>query len=454
MTEAVRKDHMALLDGLFDELFPILRSITGPGLIQSLEIFSRYMPLKIEGISSGEKVFDWTVPEEWHLKTARLIGPAGETVLDARDNNLHVLNYSESVDHELSLEELQNHLYSLPDNPAAVPYVTSYYNRRWGFCLSDAQRCALKPGNYRAHIESRFESGKVPFATCVLEGESDHEVVLSSYLCHPSMANNELSGPLTLLSLFLRLSAWPRRRFTYRFVLNPETIGALCFLSRYGDQLKDKMVGGLVLTCLGGPKKKLSYKTSRQESSLFDRLADRWARSGLVESRPFTPTHGSDERQYCSPGFNLPMGQMARTIYGDYDGYHNSMDTKEFMTIAALVDSAEEIELFLKRAEIAGPFVNLAPYGEPQLGKRGLYPTENSASTWARSSDDTADHRIVLNRLLMVLNYSDGKESMLQIADRCGCRLIDLEPIVDRLEKEGLLALKAVKGHESSISVR
>ena len=426
------------LDSLFDELFPILRSITGPGLRRSLDIMGRYMPLKVSIVPTGTQVFDWEVPPEWHLKSARLTGPQGETIADADVLNLHVLNYSEPVDKVLSLAELENHLHSIPDLPEAVPYVTSYYKRRWGFCIADTVRRALKPGNYHAVIDSAFVRGGVPVADSLLPGESVREIMLTSYLCHPSLANNELSGPLVLLGLYHRLKAWPRRRFTYRFVLNPETIGSLCYLHLNGEALRKNLHAGLVLTCLGGPET-LSYKKSRRGTSILDRLVEAEAEKRQIRIRKFDPRGGSDERQYCSPGFNLPVGQMARSIYDAYPGYHNSLDNKPFMSIEALVDSINQIEALLKTTEIADCFANQSPYGEPQLGKRGLYPNLNSAAIAAHSNDTMIDARTFLNHLLTILSYSDGHYTMLDIAGMIGTELEALRPVVEKLESAGLL---------------
>jgi aminopeptidase-like protein len=432
-------EEFQLLDRLFDRLFPLLRSITGEGIEQSLKLFAEHMPLTISGTPSGTEVFDWIVPEQWNCRSARLIGPDGRVVCDMADSNLHVLNYSEPVDRQLTLQELQAHLHSLPDQPDAVPYVTSYYRRTWGFCLSHLQRQSLPDGLYRAQIDADFSAGRVPMADTLLEGRTNREILLSSYLCHPSLANNELSGPLVLLGLYQRIARWPQRRHSFRFAMNPETIGSLCYLKRYGDHLKTHVDAGLVLTCLGGPGE-LSFKASRREASLVNRLATLWNKRGRpLGLRPFTPVNGSDERQYCSPGFDLPVGQIARSIYGNYDGYHNSLDSKSFMTIGALIDSIDKIEVFLREIDNAGPWYNLVQHGEPQLGRRGLYPTTNSAQTWKTSSDDVFDGRVILDRILYLLNYSDGMHDLIDIADRCDCMVSDLLNIVERLNLAGLI---------------
>jgi len=430
-----------LLDSLFDELFPILRSITGPGLVESLNIFARHMPLKMEMVPTGTQVFDWVAPPEWHLRSARLTHESGRVIADAAILNIHVVNYAEPVDVVLSREELQPHLHSLPDLPDAVPYATSYYSRSWGFCVSENVRRSLPPGMYRAVIDSSFIDGGVPFAECSLPGESDREILLTSYLCHPSLANNELSGPLALLALYQRLSKWPRRRYTYRFVLNPETIGSLCYLYRRGDHLREKVVGGMVLTCLGGDYPHLNYKVSRRGNSPIDHVMQERGNGGGATVRPFDPADGSDERQYCSPGFNLPIGQMARS-YATYPHYHNSLDDKAYMSIDAVMESVAQIERVLRSVEIAGHFRNLSPYGEPQLGRRGLYPTTNVASTWANSNDTVADKRTLLTRALIVLNYSDGQHSIHDIARKAGLSVEDFRLAIERLEDVGLLRLE------------
>lgn len=431
------EDERGLLNRTFDELFPLLRSITGEGLRQSFAILAREMPFAMEAVPSGTRVFDWEVPPEWRLKRARLTGPNGVIYADVDRCNLELVNYSMPVDRRLSLEELQPHLHSIPRLPTAVPYVTSYYKRTWGFCVPDQVRRKMPQGFYHAQIDSEFVSGEVPFGQCVLPGESPKEILISSYLCHPSMANNELSGPLALLALYRRLQRWPRRRFTYRFVIHPETIGSLCFLHRWGEHLCRHLVSGLVLTCVGGPGEKLSYKQSRRGDTLLDRLVQ--GKAGEFAVRPFDPNGGSDERQHCSPGFNLPVGQMARTIYMQYDGYHNSLDTKEFMDLDAVLRSADSIEGLLRDLDGAAEFLNLSPYGEPQLGRRDLYPTINAATTRDASSDAMMDARRFLNHVLTTLNWSDGEHTMLDIAAKAGVTVGELQPVIARLEAAGLL---------------
>ncbi|MFC4542220.1 DUF4910 domain-containing protein [Halosolutus amylolyticus] len=428
-------DEEAFLEERFDELFPICRSITGPGLRESLDRLSEWIPLEIEGVSSGTEVFDWTVPQEWRIDEAKLVGPDGEVYADFDETNLAVLNYSKPIDRRLSLDELRPHLYSLPDLPEATPYVTSYYERNWGFCLPHETVESLPEGEYHAYVDSEFVDGELNYGHAVLPGESDQEVLLSSYLCHPSLANNELSGPLVMALLYDRLAAWDERRFSYRFVLCPETIGSISYLSRYGDHLTDALRGGLVLTCLGGPEPRLRYKKSRRETALLDSTVEHLDEYGdaSFEIHPFDPSSGSDERQYCSPGFDLPVGQMARTVYREYEGYHNSLDTKAFMGIDPLVESADRIERVLRTFEVAGYYENQYPYGEPMLGKRDLYPDVSSYGEWADSTSE------FVGQELSILNYSDGTHSMLEIAERNDRSVRELVPVIELLRKKGVL---------------
>ncbi len=431
-----------LLINLFDELFPIMRSISGPGIEESMNIFKNHMPgMEIHKTPSKTKVFDWEVPLEWHFNRGKLTGPNGELVCDSKISNLHVLNYSIPVDKKLTLKELDKHLYSLPNLPDAIPYVTSYYKKNWGFCLSHNKRKSLKSGIYHAKIDSKFIEGGVPFAELTLKGESKKEILLSSYLCHPSLANNELSGPLVLLGLFMKIKNWKKRRFSYKFLLNPETIGSICFLHKYKDEVKDKIIGGLVLTCLGGPSKSLNYKMSRNSNSIINKVISSQNDNFLtkINQHPFTATGGSDERQFCSPGFNLPIGQISRTTYANYEGYHNSMDNKDFLNFDNLIQSIEVIEQILKYAEVCGYPVNQSPFGEVQLGKRGLYPNINSSENMSSSNDEVKDGRVSLNRRLIILNMADGKNSLIDIAKQCNCSVDDLIPTIEFLESKGLI---------------
>lgn len=428
-------------ENLFDLLFPILSSITGPGLRSKLNILQQYVPLKIEKVKTGEQVFDWEIPPEWHIKEAWLKDPKGNIIVNLKDNNLGVINYSMPVNKKVTLQQLQKHLYTIPNLKQAIPYVTSYYKRRWGFCLPHETYVRLEEGDYHAFIDSEYVDGELNYGYAKLPGKTRKEVLISAYLCHPSMANNELSGPVVATFLYKRLKKWPQRRFAYRFVYNPETIGSIAFLHKHGTELKKNLYSGLVLTCIGG-QDILTYKKSRQDNTPIDRVILHLFEQKAIEGkiRPFIPTGGSDERQYCSPGFNLPVGQMARTKYGSYEGYHNSLDTKESMTIESLERSVDELELILRALELDGYYINLSPLGEVKLDKHGLYPDLNSRTNRKNSSNSLVDQRTQLNRILTVLNYCDGTYSLLDIAEKCNCSILDLEPTVNLLKNKKLLS--------------
>lgn len=427
------------MDRLFDRLFPICRSITGPGLRETLDILSEYVPLERFGVKTGTQVLNWTIPKEWRINEGYLVGPAGNKIVDFEDSNLHIVNYSLPVDKKLSLEELKNHLHTVPNQPEAIPYVTSYYKPRWGFCLSHNLYETLQPGQYHAYIDSELVDGKLNYGHAILAGENEQEIMISTYVDHPSMANNELSGPITAAFLYQRLSSWQRRHFTYRFVFVPETIGSIAYLDRFGKELKEKMYSGLVLTCTGG-KAKLSYKLSREENSPIDNIVKHLFSKEQIEGgvRPFTPAYGSDERHYCSPGFNLPVGQMARLVYG-YPAYHTSLDTKELMTIESLYQSVNELEQILIALELDGYYVNQYPYGEIKLDRHGLYPDINSRNARGAFKDKIIRNRHELNQLLIILNYSDGLHSLREILEKFNFNILEVKHIIDILKDKRLL---------------
>ena len=429
-----KDDQIKKMDKLFDRLFPIARSITGKGIRKTLKILNEYLPLKMKSVKSGTEVLNWKVPPEWKINEAYIKGPNGKKIVDFKDNNLYVLNYSTPVDKKINLEDLKKHLYTIPEKPKAIPYVTSYYKRRWGFCLSHNKYKKLESGVYEVKIDSELKNdGRLDYGHTILPGKSEKEILLSTYVCHPSMANNELSGPIVAAFLYNRLKNWKNRRFTYRFVFNPETIGSITYLHKYGDELKEKMYSGMILTCLGGENSDLSYKLSRRENSPLDNVVKHVFDKKIVKGdiRDFDPRGGSDERQYCSPGFNLPVGQMARMVYGEYPGYHNSLDTKENMTIESLYQSVNEIEKILKIVELNGYYVNQFPYGEVKLGDYDLYPDINF------SDGDNSRDRV--DKILAILNYSDGKHSLLDIANNFDYNLLELEPVIKVLKNNNLL---------------
>ena len=440
------------LDAVFDELFPICRSITGQGVRDSLRILQRFIPLEIKSVPSGTQVFDWQIPDEWNLSRATLTDPTGEVVLDTDINNLHVLNYSIPFEGELTLHELQPHLHSKPGLPNAIPYVTSYYQDRWGMCLSQNQRDALVDGVYKVSIKTSKRPGVLNYATCDLQGETDQIILLSSYLCHPSLANNELSGPLTLVRLYEVLAALPARRYTYRFLLIPETIGSLTYLAQEGRKLERTLEAGMVLTCLGGKKTSISIKMSRREwigqASAIDNFAQilNDVDPDNYSVRRFDPCSGSDERQFCSPQVNLPVVQAAKTTYSAYPEYHTSLDNKQLMTIKAVERSAEQIACLWQLYELRDQVLHhLIEAGEPQLGARDLYPTINGPGTSVMPTDSQKDRRAMQRLLLRVLSLSDGTFSVLQVLNKLACKPERLLQVIKSLVEMQIIELRATQ---------
>lgn len=424
----------------FDRLYPLCRSILGEGYRESLNILKEYIPFDEEVFDSGRKVLNWTVPQEWVIREAWIKDKDGNVIIDFKDNNLYVMNYSESIDKELDLTELKEHIYTSDSDKDAVPYVFSYYKKRWGFAMSQNQLEELKEGQYYVKIDSEFINGKLVVGQTCLKGESSKEILLTSYLCHPSMANNELSGPLVQAMLYQRIKKWSSRKYTYRFVINPETIGSIAYLSRYGTQLQKNLHAGLVLTCLGGDES-LRYKTSRMENSPFDLLVSyqNYFAGNSFRVEKFNAYSGSDERQYCSPGFDLPVGQMARKVYGSYKEYHTSLDTKELMGIDNLIDSCNWIEKLLLENEKEIYYKNKFPYGEVKLGDYDLYPTLNSNGLRSNKDQDIINEPGFIKSVMMILNYSDGKHPLSYCAQRLEVDIEKIKNVATILEKKGLI---------------
>jgi aminopeptidase-like protein len=400
---------------LFDRLWPILRSITGDGVRETLAILSEVAPMCRIEVDSTTKVFDWTVPPEWVAREAYVLTPTGERILDMRENNLHLLNYSAPFRGTITRAQLDEHLHSLPEQPLAIPYVTSYYERRWGFCLSQNQRDGLPDGDYEVVIDTDHIQGSLSIGEAVLPGGGQGEVLISTYTCHPSLANNELSGPLVAAFLHRRLSRWPSRRLTYRFVFAPETIGAIAYLSLRGEHLRKSLLAGYVVTCVGAGDR-FTLKRSRRGDTLADRAALHVLNRLPEQPRvlDFFPG-GSDERQYCSPGFNLPVASVMRSMYGSYPEYHTSLDNRELLSIAALRESIDVYERILRVLDTNRRYISRTPMCEPQLASRGLYGTLGT-----RESTSFTD------ALLWVLNYADGEHDLLDVADLSGISLPEL----------------------------
>lgn len=428
---SIPPDGQALYE-LAAELFPITRSLTGPGYRQTLEIIERTCGrMERHRFSTGEHVFDWSIPSEWTIRDAWVKDPGGNTILSLADSNLHVVGYSTPVRARMTLEELEPHLHSLPDQPDAIPYRTSYYRESWGFCLTDRQRRALPSGEYEVVIDADLQPGEIELGELTVPGQTDDEVLFSTYCCHPSLANNELSGPVVTGHLARALSARRSRpRLTYRFLFIPETIGSIAYLARFGDRLMRHLVAGFVVTCVGDPGR-FTYKRSRRGNALCDRAAEHVLRhSGHdYEVTDFFPS-GSDERQYCSPGFNLPVGSLMRSPYGTYPEYHTSLDDLSFVTPRALAESLGLYEAIVDALEGDETLIVTNPYCEPQLGRRGLYPTTGGASLGMRSR---------LDRMMQLLNFCDGTVDLLSVAERVGAPLHELTSVAELLREHDLL---------------
>jgi len=331
------------------KIFPICRSLTGSGVRHTLqEINNLGIDLKIYKVPSGTKVYDWQVPDEWNISDAFIIDPAGEKILDFQDSNLHVVGYSEPIDAELSLVELLPHLHSLPERPAAVPYVTSYYERRWGFCLTENQKKKLKPGTYRAVIKSTLEPGEVNYGEVLIQGRSSKEIFLSTYICHPSMANNEVSGPAVLAFIAKTLQEFKEDlNFSYRIVFIPETIGAIAYVSRNLKVLQERVIAGLNVTCVGDDRA-YSYLPSRAGDTLADRALKTVLPHFDKKYKHYTfLQRGSDERQYCAPGVDLPVCSFMRSKYGEYPEYHTSDDNLQLISANGIRDSLLVIQKWM-----------------------------------------------------------------------------------------------------------
>lgn len=409
------------------EIFPINRSLTGEGVRETLRRVKHHLPnLQVHEVPSGTTAFDWTVPPEWDITEAFIEDDGGRRVIDFAHNNLHVVGYSIPVDITLSLEELQQYLHSIPDKPDAIPYVTSYYSDRWGFCLSHRERAKLRNGNYRAVIKSRKFQGVMNYADLVIPGQSAREVLLSTYVCHPSMANNEVSGPAVMTFLGKWLQEQPRR-YTYRLVFAPETIGAIHYISKHLSHLKSAVIAGFNVSCVGDDRN-YSFVSSRKGQTLADRIA----RHVLPHLSPTFVQHSfldrqSDERQYGSALVDLPFVALSRTKYGCYDEYHTSLDDFRVVTASGLEGGFNLVARCVAAVEANRIFVATTAC-EPQLGRRGLYPTLGGGRVSAS-----------VDALLNVLAYSDGQDDLLAVADACGLTIGEAADAAQILEQHGLL---------------
>ncbi|MFG2575721.1 DUF4910 domain-containing protein [Streptomyces sp. NPDC048481] len=415
------------MHALVRRMYPLCRSITGDGVRATLDIVGEYLPLTVHEVPTGTRVLDWTVPQEWNIRDAYIAGADGKRVVDFAASSLHVLGYSVPVSARMPLAELREHLHTLPEHPSWVPYRTSYYQPQWGFCLSQETLDAMPDGEYEVCVDSTLADGHLTYAEHVVPGEVSDEVIVSCHVCHPSLANDNLAG--VAVAVFLaRALAEHRPHYTYRFIFAPGTIGAITWLARNAERVQ-RVRHGLVLAC-AGDRGRLTYKQSRRGDAEIDRVL----RHVLASSeRPhdikeFTP-YGYDERQYCSPGFDLGVGSLSRTPYAGYPEYHTSADDPDFVSPEAMADTLAVCREAFAVLDRNRRYVNLSPYGEPQLGRRGLYDSLGGRS-------DAKEAQLAM---LWVLSLSDGEHTLLDVAERSGLPFDAVAAAADALRDAELI---------------
>jgi len=409
------------------ELYPLCRSITGNGLRKTLRTLQRHISLEIHEVPTGTQVFDWTVPKEWNIRDAYVKDNKGNKIIDFKQSNLHVLNYSTPIRAKMPLEELKGHLFSLPERPEWIPYRTSYYRENWGFCLTHNQLENLERGEYEVVIDSSLEHGSLSYGEYYVEGETEDEVLISCHSCHPSLCNDNLSG-VSLATFLARLLSSVPRRYSYRFLFIPGAIGSITWLSRNAHRVS-RIKHGIVVACVGDSGH-FTYKKSRRGNAEIDRAVEHVLKHGghAYEIREFSP-YGYDERQYCSPGFNLPVGSLTRTPHSEFPQYHTSADDLSFVLPESLGESLGTYLAVINVLENNRQYVNQNPNCEPHLGKRGLY----------RSMGGQTHQPLYEFAMLWVLNLSDGHYSLLDIAERSGIPFDKVHEAAESLRQHGLL---------------
>jgi aminopeptidase-like protein len=416
---------------LAKKLWPINRSITGDGVRETLSIIKEEVPeLKVFEISSGTKVFDWSVPQEWKVRDAYIVTPDGKKICQFKENNLHLIGYSTSINLKISLSELQDHLYSLPDQPNAIPYITSYYEKRWGFCITHNERQSLKDGNYQVYIDAELFDGSLSYGEILIKGKSSEEIFISTYICHPSMANNELSGPCVTTFLAKKLKNLESLKYSYRLIFVPETIGSISYLSKNIEHLKKNVVAGFNVTCVGDDRD-YSYLPSRKGNTLSDQISKHVLKHICPTFKSYLwADRGSDERQYCAPNVDLPIASIMRTKYGKYDEYHTSLDDLiNVVTEKGLEGGFNALWKAIEALE-KNSYPKVKIICEPQLGKRDLYPTLLTKHT-----------NFSVRQILDLITWSDGTRSLIEIAELCNSPIWDLYPVVKKLIDHKLLEL-------------
>lgn len=413
---------------LAEELYPIGRSLTGAGVRETLAILQRELPqLTIHEVPSGTKVFDWTVPKEWKIREAYIEDEAGNRIVDYANLNLHVVGYSTPVDRYVDLEELKKYIYVQAGQPNAVPYVTSYYKERYGFCMSEEQRDSLQPGTYHMYIDSELFEGSLTYGELILPGKEDKEILVSTYVCHPSMANNELSGPVLAVALAKALEKQPERKYTYRFVWIPETIGSITYLSKHLKEMKQKTIAGYVLSCVGDDRT-YSYIPSRNGQTLADRAAKTVLHYHYPDYVRYSfLNRGSDERQYNAPGVELPVCVVCRSKYGEYPEYHTSLDDLSVISSQGLQGAFDVYMSIFEAIEYNG-FYRIKCLCEPQLGKRGLYPDVSQKGSYDN-----------VKSMVDFIAYADGRKDLLEVSNIIGVPVSHLIPVINKLTEADLL---------------
>jgi aminopeptidase-like protein len=408
------------------ELFPINRSITGDGVRQTLNYIKKIIPeLQINEVPSGTQCFDWTIPKEWNCNTGYIITPNGDKICNFSINNLHIVGYSTPVDMDIEYEELIEHLYYLEEQPNAIPYITSYYKERWGFCLKYEDFKQLEKGIYKVKIDSKLENGSLTYGEVLIPGKIDKEIFLSTYVCHPSMANNELSGPVVTTALVNFIKNMKNRKYSYRIVFIPETIGSICYLSRNIDTMKQNIIAGFNITTIGDDRA-YSFIPTRYGNTLSDKVSKHILKDIKYIEYSYID-RGSDERQYCAPGVDLPIATICRTKYGEYPEYHTSLDNLTVISPIGLYGGYDKLKQAIILLEKNEKYkVNVLC--EPQLGKRGLYPTISTKSSGE-----------IVRDMMNFIAYADGNNDLIDIANIINTKAEDLYEIIEKLIEVNLI---------------
>ena len=412
------------------ELFPFNRSLTGDGVRKTLDFIKTHLDdLVIHKVASGTPAFDWVVPNEWSINDGYIADPKGNKLVDFRVNNLHVMGYSAPVDRIVTRLELEPHLHSLPNQPNAIPYVTSYYKENFGFCLSQIQRDSLGEGPFHIFIDSKLFPGNLTYGELFIPGESQKEILFSTYICHPSLANNELSGPVVSMALAKYIYALKSRRYSYRFLFTVETIGSIYYISKHLEEMQQNIFAGWVLTCIGDDRA-YSYVPTRNGNTLTDQISRKVLKDIGKEFIEYKwLDRGSDERQYCSPGVDLAVGSLMRTKYGEYPEYHTSLDNLDVISPDGLEGGLKMLQDAVKILESNNRW-EMKTKCEPQLGKRGLYPNTSTKTSGAE-----------IRNQMNVISYLDGKYDLMQVAEKCEITYLEVLRIIDLLQKVNLVRL-------------